>query len=130
MLTLKDVKEKLHNKVEFGFDLDEDLRQEMKESGIIIVYGYSDDLMEFDGAFYDEAGVYDGGVVNLREMNEKFQDIDIIALWCQHDDYEFVYETEIFHETFDVLSDSYDDRRNYCRGIIFYEKDVLDGRNN
>ena len=129
MLTLQDVKDKLHNKVEFGFDLDKDLKEEMKEAGIIIVYGYSDDLMEFDGAFYDEADVFDGGTVNLKEMDEKFKDIEIIALWCEHEEYDWVYETEIQHETFDILGDDdyYDlEERKYCRGIIFYEKDILE----
>lgn len=38
-----------------------------KENGIVIVYGASDDLMELDGAIYDEFGCYEGGVCVLRE---------------------------------------------------------------
>ena len=36
-----------------------------KENGIVIVYGASDDLMELDGAIYDEFGCYEGGVCCL-----------------------------------------------------------------
>ena len=41
----------------------EQQRQEAKENGLVIVYGASDDLMEFDGAIYDEGGCFDGGRV-------------------------------------------------------------------
>ena len=37
-----------------------------KEFEIVIVYGASDDLIEFDGAYTEEAGgVFDGGVVTF-----------------------------------------------------------------
>ena len=32
-----------------------------KEAGLVIVFGASDDLMEFRGAIYDEVGACDGG---------------------------------------------------------------------
>ena len=41
----------------------DDVKQEAKENGLVIVYGASDDLMEFDGAIYDEGGCFDGGRV-------------------------------------------------------------------
>lgn len=31
-----------------------------KENGLIIIYGESDDLVEFEGALYDEIGAWDG----------------------------------------------------------------------
>ena len=33
---------------------------EAKENGLIIIYGESDDLVEFEGLLYDEIGAYDG----------------------------------------------------------------------
>ena len=37
-----------------------ELREVAKGAGLVIVYGASDDLMEFDGAIYDEIGAYGG----------------------------------------------------------------------
>lgn len=34
---------------------------EAKAAGLVVVYGASDDLMEFEGAIRDELGCYDGG---------------------------------------------------------------------
>lgn len=38
----------------------EELVKAAKESGLIIIYGESDDLVEFEGLLYDEIGAYDG----------------------------------------------------------------------
>jgi len=37
------------------------LRERAAAAGLVIVYGASDDLMEFDGAFRDEVDCYEGG---------------------------------------------------------------------
>lgn len=39
----------------------------VKENGIVIVYGLSDDLMEIDGAIWDEVYAYRGRTVYLTE---------------------------------------------------------------
>ena len=52
MITAKELAEKLNGRA-YGDSFD-DVKQEAKESGLVIVYGASDDLMEFDGAIYDE----------------------------------------------------------------------------
>ena len=36
-----------------------------KENGFILITGASDDLVEFDGAYQDEAGCFDGGIVSF-----------------------------------------------------------------
>jgi hypothetical protein len=38
-----------------------DLMKLAKGAGLVVAYGFSDDLLEFDGALYDEFGCYDGG---------------------------------------------------------------------
>lgn len=48
MITAKELAEKLNGRA-YGDSFD-DVEQEAKESGLVIVYGASDDLMEFDGA--------------------------------------------------------------------------------
>lgn len=110
-----------------------------KENGLVIVYGQSDDLIEFDGAIYDEADVYDGGTVRLDQkgLMPNRDDIDsdddledyfsrkdtakaIEALWCAEDEYSWTYKTDIPHETFDIFEDG----ERYCRGIVFSLSDL------
>jgi hypothetical protein len=38
-----------------------------KKNGLVIVYGHSDDLIEFEGAVYDEVGMYEGGEITLNK---------------------------------------------------------------
>ena len=42
--------------IEYPVDIDKDLIARAKESGLVIAYPQSDDLLEFEGAWYDEAG--------------------------------------------------------------------------
>ena len=92
----------------------------LKELGIVVVFGASDDLMEFRGAIYDEAGCYGGGVVQLSEFEDEATQY-IQALWCKEDDFSWTYETTIPHETFII----HEDEDKYCRGIVFYKKDIF-----
>ena len=114
-----------------------------KENGIVIVYGASDDLMEFCGAIDDEAGVYEGGhVLFTRDgVMRPYGDCDdcplykaaikncdsIKAIWCpEGTDFAWMYETDIPHEVFRVLEDG----EHYCMGIVFYLEDVREGWRN
>lgn len=104
-----------------------------KENGFVIVYGASDDLMEFEGAIYDEAGCYEGGEVwfnrhgvTADEPNTT-ADKCINALWCDKDALDdkgqvitWTYKTDIPHETFMI----YEDDEPYCRAIVFRLEDV------
>ena len=98
-----------------------------KDNGFVIVYGESDDLMEFDGAIYEEAGCFDGGKVYFGKtgavLDEEFENSKCIeALWCDDDTKDengglitWTYKTDIPHETFMI----YEDGESYCRGIVF-----------
>lgn len=98
-----------------------------KENGIVIVYGASDDLMELDGAIYDEFGCYEGGVCCLdsegnilEEMTNNCRTIE--AVWCgEGEKFTWTYKTDIPHETYEI----YDDTEPYCKGIVFYKKDLI-----
>lgn len=122
-----------------------------KQSGLIIVYGGSDDLMEFRGAIHDEYGVNDGGEVTVTPLGvlEDFDEIDsddkdklreyfkreavggqvIEALWAQEStekgDYSWTYRTNIPHSTFEI-TDAGEEEPDYpyCRGIVFALADV------
>ena len=101
------------------------------ENGFVIVYGASDDLMEFDGAICDEIGYYDGSTAWIK--GERVSDAPIVvgektikANWCGGEtdadgqEITWTYETEIPHETFMI----YEEGKPFCRGIVFSIADV------
>lgn len=110
-----------------------------KAAGLVIVFGASDDLMEFEGAIRDEFGCYNGGTawVDAKGLLDRSQiddeDDDAIAdfvkrrtdaksiqaIWDQ-DGFSWIYETDIPHATFDV----WEAEDGYCRGIVFALADL------
>jgi len=117
--------------MEYGHQIPKDIRALAKANRIVIVYGASDDLMEFDGAIIDERGAYNGGVAyinadGLYSPDERCLDCKhtkaafavsqiITAIWCGENGYSWEYKTNIPHTTFEIL----EDREKYCRGIVF-----------
>lgn len=111
-----------------------------KAAGLVVVYGASDDLMEFEGAFRDEVGCYDGGLALVdrdgvldRDQIDDGDDEAIVeyvtrkktartieALWDPGDGYSWQYRTDIPHATFEVVEDG----EPYCRGIVFAIADL------
>lgn len=94
-----------------------------KRNGFVIVYGNSDDLIEFDGAIQDEYSCFGGGKISFGLDNENV----IEALWCNESALDekgnvifWSYKTEILHETFMI----YKYGESYCRGIVFCISDV------
>ena len=110
------------NFVNFNCDTKEIFKQ-AKENGLVIVFGASDDLMEFRGAIDDEADCYEGGLVVFSKEygcgNDSVAKNLIKAFWCE-DDIAWQYETEITHETFKVM----DEGETYCIGIVFNLDDL------
>lgn len=127
-MELKEFAKKIDGK-EYGYQIfsDEEI-QIAKDNGFIIVYGMSDDLMEFEGVMRDEGGCFDGGEVYFNrdlvccDDDEKDMFPNCIkALWYKGKDKEgntiaWTYETVIPHETFMI----YEDGEPYCRGIVFH----------
>lgn len=117
------------NGTEYGYDpFTKGALDTAKKNGYVIAYGASDDLIEFDGAYTEEAGgVYDGGEISFdidgTSDDGKEHRNKILAYWCgqingeQVREYKAVweYETEIPHESFDM----YEDGELFCRGIVF-----------
>lgn len=104
-----------------------------KENGFVIVYGESDDLMEFEGAIRDEGGCFDGGKVFFSRSEvcrdseeEKNYPNWINAVWCggkkdkDGKEITWTYETDIPHENFMI----YENGEPFCRGIVFRIEDV------
>ena len=130
-MTIKEYAEMLNGR-EYGYPQFTKKEIEIaKQNGFVIVYGASDDLMEFDGALTDEAGCFDGGTVFLRNDGTiGFDSPDakfIEAVWCDKERTDengsvitWTYKTEIPHETFMI----YDDGESYCEAIVFQIDDI------
>lgn len=106
-----------------------------QRDGLVVVFGASDDLVEFRGDINDELDAYNGTTVKLdglgllprRESIEDDVELEkyfirkrgnlktIEALWCAEDGYSWTFKTDIPHATFEVMEDG----EHYCRGIVF-----------
>lgn len=99
--------------------ISDDILKKAKENNIQIVYGCSDDLIEFDGAFFDELGAWipnDGD--SRRYVSSKGRVID--AVWCEDGKVSWTYRTDIRHRTFRIFEEEDEgDDTVYCIGIIF-----------
>ena len=96
-----------------------------KENKFVIVYGASDDLVEFDGYYREEAGCFDGGIVTFdkngtSDDGEEHQ-YKIAVFWCgkcKHSEKEYEatwkYETDIPHATFYMMEDG----EKYCKAMV------------
>ncbi len=124
---------------ERGSEITKNEEQEAKKLGFVIVFGASDDLVEFRGAINDEDDCYDGGTVYLekeslfhescsndckyqQKARENCKTIKVI--WWDDGDYCWTYETDIPHATFEITEDG----EKYCRGIVF-DLNTLQGGN-
>lgn len=129
------------NGCEYGNEVSKELEKEAQKHGLVIVFGSSDDLMEFRGAINDEFGVFNGGEVFVTEngilesecweggdcpyyQREIEKATEIKAIWCPRDKEgdiiaSWVIKTNIPHDKFSVMEDG----ELYCRGIVFSLKD-------
>lgn len=125
-------------------EISSELLTAAKVHGLVIVYGHSDDLMEFEGAIEDEFGCYDGGECRIdsegvlpdRDQAEDDADGDddrmedwhrrrkaakkIEAIWCATGQPAWTYKTKIPHATFNVMEDG----EVQCRGLVFNIADI------
>jgi hypothetical protein len=121
-----------------------------KESGLLVVYGASDDLVELRGAIEEELSAYDGTEVLLgrdgeivpsadgmerdeEEILEKYGVLEVArmragaahairARWGEEKDGpSWTFETDLPHATFEVLEDD----EVFCRGIVIDMRDVV-----
>ena len=117
---------------EYGAEIDSDIKSKMEGTDLVVVFGASDDLMEFRGAINDERGskafVTKDGLFEsececddcpyAEQMMKEASRID--ALWCDEPDFSFTYKTDIPHAIFEI----WEDGEKYCRGFVFNLSDV------
>lgn len=136
-MTAKELAEILDGR-EYGDEMTQGEELEAKRSGLVVVFGYSDDGVEFRGAINDEASCFDGGTCYVTKNGlltgpdcgnhdcEYFRSAlksatPIESVWCAKDsDATWTYKTDIPHETFNI----YEDGELYCIGIVFSMDDV------
>lgn len=130
-ITREDVATQL-NGLEYGFREPKDLFEQMKEAGLVCIFGYSDDGAEWRGAIYEETFseiVYitrSGIPQNKCECDDcpyferELKGVATVKPIWDRDGISWQYETDIPHVTFDIMED--DDI--YCRGIVFSLADV------
>lgn len=130
------------NGTEYPVRISKELGAQAKAAGLVVVYGASDDLMEFEGAIHEEFGAY-GGTIEFVDAVGTFPDFDdlcdskdfdglygyfgryakrheIEAIWDGGDGYSWTYKTDIPHATFEVTEDG----EPYCCGIVFSLADL------
>ncbi len=131
-MTAKEWAEKLSGR-EYGKELTQQEEMQMKQDGIVAVFGAGIDICNFCGAISDLFYFDDDIRVNIKGRviynpsdqldSSEFKQIQPIC----HDEGNpyWTYETDIPHETFDIY-DSDADNELFCKGIVFelpdYEK--------
>lgn len=133
-MTAKELAEMLSGR-EVGEEIEWGEERDIKDAGLVVVYGYSNDNVEFRGAIDYEADSYDGGTVYLTKTGvlegptcscaedcecpyfakerEKAKAIKIV--WHDGGGPCWTFETDIPHETFTVMEDG----EPFCVGIVF-----------
>lgn len=123
----------------YPFDVRGPLLHQAEVADLVVVFGASDDLMEFRGALCEEISAF-GGTVVLVTKGGLFQEDEcasscryyeqarqqaheegktITALWAV-DGYSWKYKTAIPHATFEIVEEG----TPYCQGIVFALADV------
>lgn len=135
-MTAREMAELLNGR-EYGSEITDDEELIAKNSGLCVVFGASDDLVEFRGVFCDEVGSYNGSETPIDPKQGPIAshecDCDycgykaaikschtLYADWCKVDEYSWTFRLGIPHETFDITEDG----ETYCRGIVFKVSDL------
>jgi len=134
---------KLLDQREYRNELDKAEEEEIKYAELVVVFGASDDLLEFRGVVHDEIGAWDGVLAQLFKKDKQWEVLDddsfqeeigkiseygidlkgheIEAVWSPEEpDCSWLIKTEIPHATFDIMEDG----DLYCRGIVFSINDL------
>ena len=143
MITRDEVVAALHG-IEYGTEDSAKFREifrRAKEARLVIVFGYSDDNVEFRGAIDDEVGVGERAIIKLTPNGLLFNPCDkgdrcpnfklveqsipttpMYVFWCREATPEiaWTYDIEVPHSTFDVMEDA----EIFCRGIVFSLDDI------
>ena len=140
---MKITKEQLAGKLngcEIGSEITSAEEKLAKDSGLLVIFGASDDLCEFRGVINDEVGAWNGTTIYishelrilesvdrddedvlkkhhlLDEARRRYRDapIRIEALWAKEEGYSWTFTANVPVATFEVMEGD----EHYCRGIV------------
>ena len=134
----------LLNKRQYNEEITNQEANDAKNAGLLVVFGASDDLIEFRGLFSDEMGCYgdkteimfdkEGPIPPWDEMDgcseeeaenyfrRKSSRKKITTFWCRKgSSATWSYETDVPHATFDICEDG----DIFCRGMVMDVKDIV-----
>jgi hypothetical protein len=140
IVTPKDFAKRINGR-EYRNELTEEDEKLAEENHLVVVFGWSDDLVEFRGKIHGELDAYDGvqcridceGPQEVWEAweektradameffrRENLQSSGFKAKW-DHEDYSWWMTINTRHSAFDVMEDG----EKYCRGIVFDVRDI------
>lgn len=138
-MTAKELAEMLDRR-EVGNEITVREERSAKDADLVVVYGYSDDNVEFRGAIDDEIGAYEDTTIYITKdglleepacsdaetctcpyfETAKKVAKTITAIWRDGEGPSRVFSTDIPHETFTVM----EDREPWCIGIVFSMEDL------
>ncbi len=133
-MTAKELAEMLSGR-EVGEEVEWGEERDIKDAGLVAVYGYSDDNVEFRGAIDAEVGAYEDttiyitrdGLLDEPACNDaenctcpyfvvvRNAAKTIKAVWHDKGGPCWTFETDIPHETFTIVEDG----EPWCIGIVF-----------
>ena len=138
-MTAKELAEMLSGR-KYGMEITSEEARAAKDAGLVVVYGYSDDNVEFSGAIDEEVGAYEDTTIYITktgildepacgiaeniegpyfiQAREKAQTIK--AVWHDRGGPCWTFETDIPHETFTIMEDG----APWCIGIVFSMADL------
>lgn len=134
-MTTKELAEMLSGR-KYGMEITSEEARAAKDASLVVVYGYSDDNVEFSGAINEEVGAWNGTTIHvtpggLLESPACSDDVEdctcpyfaaakkrakiINAIWHNPGGPCWTFETDIPHETFTIMEDG----EPFCEGIVF-----------
>lgn len=134
-MTKEQLAEKLNGR-EYLEEITDAESTQAREDGLLVVFGYSDDNVEFRGAFSDELGCYEGGDIFITRdgplddhedckceycgynMAER-RSVKIEAVWSVGD-YSWQFKTALPHAAFDIKEGD----EKFCQGIVINFNDL------
>lgn len=134
---------------EYGMEITKDEERIAKESGLIVIFGYSDDNVELRGVLRDEISSFDGACFVIAKAGDKvvvsqnprfYREIDDLeaidlepeiyalnnknkfeAVWSPSElECSWLIKTEVTHATFDIFEDG----ELFCRGVVIEFADL------
>lgn len=110
---------------EYLQEITKGLAAEMKASGLVAIFGSSDDLLEFAGAISEEVGAYSGALVHISPKGNVIPDDSDIpesvgSIWVEATrspngiEASWLITSEAAGSPFDIMEDG----ELFCRGLV------------